>query len=156
MILDYAVRESHVGQTLDTLLSEALQAERKATKDVRISGPSDVFTYCRSMARLKTERLVGLYLSSQNTVLSKVVISKGTLNTTRSHPREILKPALDAQCLGFILVHNHPSGTLVPSSDDIEFTHAIGRAADLMGMPLYDHVIVSSQGFVSLKEKGLL
>jgi DNA repair protein RadC len=53
-------------------------------------------------------------------------------------------------------VHNHPSGTLVPSSDDVEFTRAIARAGELMGIPLYDHVIVSRAGYVSLREKGML
>ena len=58
--------------------------------------------------------------------------------------------------LGFILVHNHPSGSLTPSRDDVEFTRAMRRAAEIMGIDLYDHLVVSSEGFVSLKEKGLI
>ncbi len=52
----------------------------------------------------------------------------------------------------FILIHNHPSGDLTPSRDDIEFTRSVARAAELMGITLYDHLIVSRKGFVSLKE----
>ena len=110
----------------------------------------------KDLANAKKEHLVGLYLDSQNHLVARETVSIGCLNTTRTHPREILHPAITHLALGFILVHNHPSGTLVPSTDDIEFTRAISRAGELMGIPLYDHVIVSRAGFVSLKEKGLL
>lgn len=121
----------------------------------RLSKPAEVYAFCRRMAHLKQEHLVGLYLDAQNNLLVKQTISVGALNCTRTHPREILHPAIEHLAFGFILVHNHPSGTLVPSSDDLEFTRAIGRAAEVIGISLYDHVIVSSAGYVSLKEKGL-
>ncbi|MBI4032753.1 hypothetical protein HY374_03545 [Candidatus Berkelbacteria bacterium] len=80
----------------------------------------------------------------------------GSLNTTRTHPREILQPAIVCSALGFILVHNHPSGSLTPSQDDVDFTRAVKRASEIIGIGLYDHLIVSEHGYVSLKEKGLL
>ena len=58
--------------------------------------------------------------------------------------------------LGFILVHNHPSGNLTPSQDDVSFTRAMRKAAEIMGIDLYDHLVVARTGFVSLREKGLL
>ena len=57
---------------------------------------------------------------------------------------------------GFILIHNHPSGCLDPSSEDVEFTHAIKRAGELMGVELYDHVIVARGGYTSMRERGTL
>src|SRR5262249_28076446 len=128
----------------------------KARDPIRLQDPAAVHSATKDLAPLKKEHLVGLYLDSQNHLLARETLSVGSLNTTRTHPREILKPAIDHLALGFILVHNHPSGTLVPSTDDIEFTRAITRAGELMGINLYDHIIVSSQGYVSLKEKGLL
>ena len=89
-------------------------------------------------------------------LLGRETISIGSLNTTRTHPREILQPAIACSALGFILGHNHPSGSLTPSQDDIDFTRAIKRASEIVGIGLYDHIIVASGGFVSLKEKGLL
>jgi DNA repair protein RadC len=89
-------------------------------------------------------------------LLHQETISVGSLNTTRSHPREILYPAVLHLALGFILAHNHPSGCLEPSPEDLEFTRAVQRAADLMGIELYDHLIVGSAGYVSLRERGLL
>lgn len=135
----------------------ARRIEKTASREpAHISGPKEVYAQTRDLCELKKEHLVGLYLDSQNHLIARETLSVGSLNTTRTHPREILQPAILHLALGFILVHNHPSGTLVPSTDDIEFTRAIGRAAELMGIPLYDHVLVSREGFISLKEKGLL
>jgi DNA repair protein RadC len=80
----------------------------------------------------------------------------GSLNTTRSHPREILYPAVQHLAAGFILAHNHPSGCLEPSPEDIEFTRSAARAGELMGIELYDHLAVAREGFTSLRERGLL
>ena len=77
-------------------------------------------------------------------------------HTTRTHPREVLQPAIVHSALAFILVHNHPSGSLDPSRDDVEFTRTMARAGELIGINLYDHLIVSRRGYVSLKERGLL
>ena len=78
------------------------------------------------------------------------------MNTTRTHPREILYPAITHLALGFILVHNHPSGCLDASPEDLEFTHGVRRAGELMGIELYDHLIVTAEGYTSLRERGLL
>jgi DNA repair protein RadC len=58
--------------------------------------------------------------------------------------------------LGFVLAHNHPSGCADPSPEDIEFTRSIRRAGELMGIELYDHIIVTARGYTSLRERGLL
>jgi DNA repair protein RadC len=95
-------------------------------------------------------------LDPQNTVVGCEEVSKGSLNTTRTHPREIYKSALLANALGIILGHNHPSGCLEPSPEDVEFTQAVSRAGELIGVELYDHVIVTDEGYTSLRERGLL
>jgi len=142
---------------LAALFELARRAEKAGSREApRIAAPADVYAHVRDLGRAKREHLVGLYLDSQNHLLARETISIGSLNTTRTHPREILQPAIVHLALGFILVHNHPSGTLAVSADDIEFTRAIGRAGEMMGIPLYDHIIVSKAGYVSLKEKGLV
>ena len=93
---------------------------------------------------------------AQNGLLSQETISIGSLNTTRTHPREILYPAVQHLALGFILAHNHPSGCPEPSPEDVEFTRAVRRAGELMGIELYDHLIVAGDGYTSLRERGLL
>ena len=142
---------------LTALFELARRVEKAASREpARIVGPAEAYAQTRDLAPHKKEHLIGLYLDSQNHLIARETLSVGSLNTTRTHPREILHPAITHLALGFILVHNHPSGTLVPSTDDIEFTRAISRAGELMGIALYDHVIVSRAGYVSLKEKGLL
>lgn len=121
-----------------------------------ISGPRQAYRHLRNLGRAKKEHLVGLYLDAQNGLLGKETISMGSLNTTRTHPREILFPAVSHLALGFILGHNHPSGCMEPSAEDIEFTRSVRQAGELMGIELYDHLIVTSSGYTSLRERGLL
>ena len=108
----------------------------------------------RDLANAKKEHLIGLYLDSQNGLIHRETISVGSLNTTRSHPREILYPAIAHLALGFILVHNHPSGSLDPSDEDIAFTRGVHRAGETVGIELYDHLIIAKSGFTSLRERG--
>ena len=122
----------------------------------RISGPRQAWLELRHLARAKKEHLVGLYLDAQNGLLATETISIGTLNTTRTHPREVLFPAIVHLALGFILAHNHPSGCLDPSPEDVDFTQSIRRAGELMGIELYDHLILGRRGYTSLRERGLL
>lgn len=121
-----------------------------------LASPREAYGQVKDLRRARKEHLVALYLDAQNRLLSRETISIGSLNTTRTHPREILQPAIACSALGFILAHNHPSGSLTPSQDDIDFTRAIKRASEIIGIGLYDHIIVSEKGYTSLKEKGLL
>ncbi len=122
----------------------------------RISRPRAAYDQVRELGRAKKEHLVGLYLDAQNGLLHRETISIGSLNTTRTHPREILYPAVQHLALGFVLAHNHPSGCLEPSPEDVEFTRAVQRAGELMGIELYDHLIVAGRRYVSLRERGVL
>ena len=97
-----------------------------------------------------------LCLDAQNQPIAFNVVSVGSLNTTRTHPVDILKPVILSNALGVILVHNHPSGVSDPSEEDIEFTRGIQRACEVMGVDLYDHLILGERGFTSLRERGVL
>ena len=123
----------------------------------RISRPREVYDavmpYYKGADR---EILSVLCLDAQNQPNSFNVASIGALNTTRTRPAEILKAAILSNALGLILIHNHPSGELDPSPEDLEFTRAVQRACELIGVDLYDHVIVTDDGFTSLRERGLL
>lgn len=122
----------------------------------RVSSPAEAYALVRDLRKARKEHLVALYVDSQNRLIARETVSIGSLNTTRTHPREVLQPAIVNSALAFILAHNHPSGSLDPSRDDVEFTRTMSRAGELMGISLYDHLIVSPRGFISLKEKGLL
>ena len=124
--------------------------------EFRVSSPREAYELVRDLKRARKEHLVALYLDAQNHLIQRETISIGALNTTRTHPREILQPAILHSALAFVLVHNHPSGSLEPSRDDLDFTRSIARAAELIGVALTDHLIVSPRGYLSLKERGVL
>jgi DNA repair protein RadC len=125
-------------------------------EEPRVGSPAEAYALVRDLKGARKEHLVALYLDAQNRLILKETVSIGSLNTTRTHPREVLQPAVMHSALAFVLIHNHPSGSLDPSRDDVEFTRAMQRAGELMGVSLYDHIIVSRRGYVSLKERGLM
>lgn len=151
----------HVGRAGAARLAAALELHRRLSRERShdrrtLSRPGDVFREVRDLTRARKEHLVGLYLDAQNGLLHRETVSIGSLNTTRTHPREILYPAIQHAALGFILAHNHPSSCLEPSPEDLEFTRAVARAGELMGIELYDHLIVAAVGYTSMRERGLL
>jgi DNA repair protein RadC len=154
-------RQPGVGPSAAARICAALELarrvrDREARERPAIGRPADVFRRVRHLGKARKEHLVGLYLDAQNGLLCQETLSIGTLNTTRTHPREILYPAIACLAAGFVLVHNHPSGCLDPSPEDVEFTHAVRRAGELMGIDLYDHLIVAGRSYVSLRERGVL
>jgi DNA repair protein RadC len=153
-------REPGVGAALAARLASAFELGRRASawgereERTRITRPREAWKATRELATAKKEHLLGLYLDSQNGLIHRETISVGSLNTTRTHPREILYPAIAHLALGFILVHNHPSGSLDPSDEDVAFTRGVHRAAETVGIELYDHLIIARGGFTSLRERG--
>jgi DNA repair protein RadC len=122
----------------------------------RIMKAADVYAQVPEIRRAQKEHLVGLYLDAQNGLITRETLTMGSLNTTRAHPREILWPAINHLAVGFILAHNHPSGGLEPSPEDVAFTRGVQRAGEVVGIELFDHVIVTADGFTSLRERGAL
>ena len=80
----------------------------------------------------------------------------GTLNSSLVHPREVFADALTDRAAGIIIAHNHPSGNLEASKEDINITNRLKEGAKLLGIDLIDHIIFSKDGFISLQEQGKL
>jgi DNA repair protein RadC len=97
-----------------------------------------------------------LVLDTQNGVLATVELSRGTLNASLVHPREVFKAAIDHVGAAVLVVHNHPSGNPEPSGEDIAITHQLVEAGKILGIPLHDHLIVGGNSYVSLAERGVL
>jgi DNA repair protein RadC len=126
--------------------------ERNPTGAKIIRTAHDVYEYTKGMRDLPKEHLRGIYLNSHYKVIHDETISIGTIDANIIHPREVFRPALEYAAAAVILVHNHPSGNLEPSDDDIAITHQLVQASKLLGIDLIDHVIVSEQGFKSIIE----
>lgn len=123
----------------------------------KIKSPKDVYDLIRKEVLNKEEEYLFLIcLDSRNRLISKEVISKGTLNETLIHPREIFKKALNKNACSIILVHNHPSNESDPSDEDIRVTKRIFRAGIDMGIPLTDHLVVTNNDFTSMKAQNLI
>jgi len=121
-----------------------------------IRGPEDAYVYLSEMGSLRKEHLRGLYLNVQSRLVHDEVISIGTISRSLVHPREVYAPALEYSANSIILAHNHPSGDLTPSENDIAITKQIAQAGRIMGIDLVDHLIIGAGGFVSLKKKKVL
>ncbi len=107
----------------------------------------DIWNLCADFRSLKKEHVVAFYLDTQQNLIERRIISVGTLDASFLHPREVFEPALQLSAAGLVLVHNHPSGSLEPSDEDITITKRIADAGDLLGITLVNHVIVSEKEF---------
>ena len=102
------------------------------------------------------EEMVMMALDTKNKPTGLFRISKGAINQTVVHPREIFKRAMLHNANSIMLFHNHPSGDLKPSQEDINVTNRLADSGTLLGVQLLDHIIISREGHLSFKTKGLL
>lgn len=96
-----------------------------------------------------------LILNTKNKIVAVHEVSRGTLNSSMVHPREVFKPAVLHNAAGIICFHNHPSGDTEPSEEDIEFTKRLVKAGKIMGIVVVDHIIVGD-GYTSLRDRGVM
>jgi DNA repair protein RadC len=123
----------------------------------RIREPADVSRLMGPRLRdLPVEEFHLLALDSQSQVLRDVLITRGLLNSSLVHPREVFRAAIAEAAAGIIVVHNHPSGDPTPSAEDRAVTRQLAEAGRLLDLPVYDHVIVAGDRFVSFASTGLL
>lgn len=120
-----------------------------------IRSPEQVVKYCKaSLAGRSEECLELIYLSVRNTVIRAETVALGLIDRVSISPRKIVECALAAKASAVILVHNHPSGDVTPSLEDILLTQEVVEAARLLGISVYDHIIVGRQAYYSLKANG--
>jgi DNA repair protein RadC len=102
------------------------------------------------MRNLQKEHLRGIYLNSHNRILRDEVITIGTVNSNIIHAREVFRPAIECNAAAVILAHNHPSGELQPSKEDVDITADLVRAGKILGISILDHVIITKDSFASV------
>ncbi|HEV7367023.1 MAG TPA: DNA repair protein RadC [Gemmatimonadales bacterium] len=123
----------------------------------RIREPEDVIRLFGTRLRdLQVEEFHLLALDSQSQVLREVLITRGLLNSSLVHPREVFRSAIAEAAAGIIVVHNHPSGDPTPSAEDRAATKQLVSAGRLLDLPVYDHVIIAGDRYVSFATAGLL
>jgi len=117
---------------------------------VLINSSKDVFILLNEYIYKKQEHFLLLTLNARNQLISKKVITIGTLESSLFHPREIFAESISDRASKIIVAHNHPSGNLEPSQNDILMTRKIREAGEVLGIDLVDSVIISEEGYKSI------
>lgn len=129
----------------------------KGDFDKNINSPSCAAKILQEYLQNKDrEHLVVLVLNTKNKVNAIHTVSIGSLSSAIVHPREVFKPAIIGNGAGIILGHNHPSGDVSPSKEDIDVTNRIFEASNILGIVLLDHIIIGDNQYFSFKEGGYL
>lgn len=144
-----------------TLLSAIELGKRYAQENIEetptLNTPDKVFATMRyHFADLQHEEFWAIYLNNAKRMISKIRISQGGVSATIVDPKLILRYAIENLATAIILVHNHPSGNLMPSREDDNQTERIAKAAKLFDIQLVDHLIVAAGNFYSYANKGRL
>ncbi len=142
--------------TLKAAAAWELSRRKLCLSSTRITSPEALFTQVVRWAERPQEVFLSATLNGAQELIRLRVITIGLVNRTLVHPREVFAPALSDRSAGILVAHNHPSGQLQPSKEDLDVTSRLKQAGELLGIPLLDHLIFSRQAFVSLKQLGHL
>ena len=131
--------------------------ESETVKNEKITSSRDIFQYFQpQFLDLQHEEFHVLLLSRSNKVIKREFISRGGVSGTVVDPKIIFKVALEHLASSIILCHNHPSGNLRPSDQDISLTKKLKEAGNLLEIPILDHVIISDSGYFSFADEGMM
>lgn len=131
-------------------------ASEYAAEKKKVALPKDVHAAISSFGFNKTEQFIVVMLDGAHHILESCVISSGLVNRTVVHPREVFRPAILANSCAVVIAHNHPSGSLEPSPEDIEITRRLEEAGKIVGIDVLDHLIISRGKWLSFKERGIM
>ena len=125
---------------------------------IYVSQPVKVAEFLRAigMASQEQEHLVALIMNTKNMVVGYYTVVIGLVDTANMHSRELYRQAIVLNATGLIMSHNHPSGHVEPSADDIRLTSSMKDAGNIIGIKLLDHVIVSETSYFSFREKNMI
>ena len=151
-----------IGPAKATKILAALELGRRAVEEEReesakLRSAADVHALMRlAMRDLRHEEFHVLLLNTQNELIRSLQVTRGTLDASLVHPREVFRPAISESAASVILVHNHPSGDPSPSAEDRAVTRQLRSAGEVIGIEVLDHVIIGDRRYVSFAESGLM
>ncbi len=160
--LDDLRKYKGVGEAKAVTIAAALEIGRRRTDEsidekIKITSSKQAYAILKSkLTDLPHEEFWILFMSRSNSVIKTECISRGGISGTVVDIRLILKPAIQCLASSIILAHNHPSGNLKPSHEDIHLTKKIKEAAKLMDIGLQDHLIIGDQAYLSFADEGIL
>lgn len=153
---------SGIGEAKALAIIAALELGRRRKncpqpKATKITSSKNIYELMLPVfADLHHEEFWVVILNKANTVTGRFMISKGGMSGTVADPKVIFKTALEQNAAYLILAHNHPSGNLNPSAEDISITKRLAEAGKLLDLPVLDHLIITNQGYFSLADEGII
>jgi DNA repair protein RadC len=153
---------SGLGMTkIITILAALEMGKRSLSKkndpSILFKSPQDVYEYYFPLiASLRHEVFKVAAVDGKNGLIRDTTISKGILDASLVHPREVFRFALNENSSALFMVHNHPSGILKPSEDDLRITERLRSAGELMGVRIIDHIIITEKDYYSFSQHNLL
>ena len=147
---------SGVGPAKAALIVAALEFSRRRIRPrgIKIAFPPDAYPLIRHMADRRQEHFMCISLNGANEVIAIRTVSMGLVNRALVHPREVFADPITDRAAAVIVAHNHPSGNLTPSRDDLAVTRQLRAAGQTLGIKVLDHLIFNSDTYYSLLEKG--
>lgn len=144
------------GRILQVAAAVELGRRKYQYSGLRISQALELVPFIKTYAMKAKEHFLCVTLNGNHEIIRINVVSVGTVNSSLIYPREVIELALKDKAAAIILSHNHPSGNLEPSNSDIETTKQLISAANVMGIPILDHIIITTGGYFSFLEHDLL
>ena len=146
-----------IGQGKALAVAAAIELGKRRTCHLgaHISTPSDLIPFVNHYAMNGKEHFLAVTLNGGHNIIQIHVVSIGTTNSAVAHPREVFYEAIKENASAIIVCHNHPSGQVEPSEEDIDCTKKLLAASKIIGIPLLDHVIIDCNSYYSFMENGL-
>jgi DNA repair protein RadC len=151
-----------VGEVKAISIATALEiGKRRASQEIpekpQISSSKDAYQILKlHLADLRTEEFWAVFLNQSNKVIHLAQLTQGGINQSIVDIRIVFKTALEHFATGIIISHNHPSGNLKPSTEDIDITKKVKEAGNLMNIQLLDHLIITQNSYLSFADEGIL
>lgn len=138
-------------------LAKEISEPQSKYRTIRITSPATAMQYCRAEFRALAcqavqEEFWMVSLDTKNQPINTHQITVGTLRNSLVHPREVFRPAISDAANCIIVVHNHPSGDPTPSDQDLSVTERLESVAEVIGIPLIDHIVVAGNKAISIQE----
>lgn len=150
-----------VGLSKATMIKAALELGIRVAsvkpKTYKVKNPWDIYKYYMDSLRYqKQEVFKVVLLNTKNEIISDIDVSRGTLNSSLVHPREVFREAIKRSTNKIILMHNHPSGSVEPSKEDKNITSRLIKCGEIIGIEVIDHIIIGDGLYFSFKENMII
>lgn len=153
-ISEISLYPTNIVNKIAACLEIGRRLNRQFQQPATLHSPIAIYQYTRDMIQAPQEIVRALFLNSQLQVIGDEVIAIGTLNSAQINIRDLLRPAILYNAHTFVIVHNHPSGDPTASPDDCQLTKYVASISSMINIPLQDHVIIATNGYVSLRSQS--